>query len=186
MGSFKGNFFFNLETDLYIGFVYISPQNSISTRDLSENAWNDLEKEYIQFMNRGKVLLMGDQNARTGQTELDYVDMDDNVYTPVSDQYVSDSAMKRNNMDKYANEYGKRLHDFCKHAGARILNGRCMGDLNGHFTCFQWNGSSTVDYCIAQENLLQSIQFFKVHEFRGLLSNHCKISIHFQQVREFI
>ena len=90
---------------------------------------------------------------------------------------MSDSARKRNNMDKYANEYGKRLNDFCKHAGARILNGRCMGDLNGSFTCFQWNGSSTVDYCIAQEDLLQSIQFFKVHEFRGLLSNHCKISI---------
>ena len=46
--------FFNFAHDLYIGYVYISPQNSLSTRDLSEKTWKDLEADSLQYMNRGK------------------------------------------------------------------------------------------------------------------------------------
>ncbi|KAK3099269.1 hypothetical protein FSP39_001936 [Pinctada imbricata] len=118
---------------------------------------------------------MGDFNARSGKKD-DFIGLDDNEYTPVDSQYTSDVSRHRNSMDECVNEYGKKLCEFCKNVGLRIMNGRCMGDLKGSFTCYQWNGCSTVDYCIAQEDLLQDLQMFKVHEFKGNLSNHCKIS----------
>ena len=50
-----------------------------------------------------------------------------------------------------ANTYGKRLLDLCKDHEMRILNGRIIVDLAGKRTCYKWNGSSTVDYGIAQK-----------------------------------
>ena len=40
-------------------------------------------------MNKGNnVLIFADVNASTGQGYFDYIDMDDNDYTPVKDQYI--------------------------------------------------------------------------------------------------
>ncbi|KAK3103091.1 hypothetical protein FSP39_016377 [Pinctada imbricata] len=170
----KGTFF-NSKCDIFAGFVYISPQNSITTKEISEKAWEQLEFDTTRFINKGKVMVMGDFNARSGKKD-DFIGLDDNEYTPEDSQYTSDVSRHRNSMDECVNEYGKKLCEFCKNVGLRIMNGRCMGDLKGSFTCYQWNGCSTVDYCIAQEDLLQDLQMFKVHEFKGNLSNHCKIS----------
>ena len=62
----------------------------------------------------------------------------------------------------------------------RILNGRFLGDLNGKLTCFKWNGSSTVDYGIVHKDLLNKIEFFKVSELVGNISDHCPISFGFK------
>jgi hypothetical protein len=35
-----------------------------------------------------------------------------------------------------------------------IVNGRCIGDLLGNFTCFNTQGQSTMDYLITNERLL--------------------------------
>ncbi|VDI26291.1 Hypothetical predicted protein [Mytilus galloprovincialis] len=59
----------------------------------------------------------------------------------------------------------------------RVVNGRCMGDLLGHFTCFNTHGQSTVDYLIANERLFNQILYFRVSEFVSTFSDcHCKIS----------
>ena len=62
----------------------------------------------------------------------------------------------------------------------RILNGRFLGDLNGKLTCFKWNGSLTVDYGIMHKDLLNKIEFFKVSELVGHISDHCPISFGFK------
>ena len=38
-----------------------------------------------------------------------------------------------------------------------ILNGRFLGDLNGKLTCFNRNGSSTVDYNTVHRDLENKI-----------------------------
>ena len=169
--------FFRFQEDVYIGVAYISPQSSKCTKDLAEKAWNDLEKDVSQYVELGKVMLLGDFNSRTG-TLADHIMQDDNTYTPTGDTYVSDTNIRaRCSEDASTNEYGKKLLEVCKNARLRILNGRILGDLNGKMTCFQWNGSSVVDYCIVHEDLLGVIDYFKVHDLKGMFSNHCKISI---------
>ena len=72
--------------------------------------------------------------------------------------------------------HGKQLLELCISSGLRILNGRSFGDSNGNFTCHRYNGSSVLDYVIAQECVLSSLRYFRVHEFMGNLSDHCKLS----------
>ena len=73
---------------------------------------------------------------------------------------------------------GRGLVDICKATGVVILNGRKTGELYGKYTCFQWNGSSTVDYVLVNENLYDNIVLFKVGKFISWISDHC--AIHFQ------
>ena len=57
------------------------------------------------------------------------------------------------------------------------LNGRLFGDSLGQYTSFQPLGSSVIDYFIVSESLMPYINFFKVHEYDGNMSDHCKISM---------
>lgn len=55
-------------------------------------------------------------------------------------------------------------------------NGRMLGDLNGRFTCHTPNGSSTVDYVIVSDNIIDQVLYFKVSDFVPTLSDtHCKL-----------
>ena len=97
---------------------------------------SDLEKDVSQYVELGKVMLLGDINSRTG-TLADHIMQDDNTYTPTGDTYVSDTNIRaRCSEDASTNEYGKKLLEVCKNARLRILNGRILGDLNGKMTCF--------------------------------------------------
>ena len=72
---------------------------------------------------------------------------------------------------------GRVLNDICIQTGLRILNGRCTGDLTGNLTCHNYRGSSTVDYGLVSENILNKVIFFRVHKFCPLFSDHCQISV---------
>ena len=66
------------------------------------------------------------------------------------------------------------LIDLCISCQCRILNGRTLGDTVGKLTSFQYNGSSTVDYCVVDQKLLDSVNFFKIGDFTTF-SDHCQI-----------
>ena len=72
---------------------------------------------------------------------------------------------------------GRTLNDMCIQIGLRILNGRCIGDLTGNFTCHNFHGSSVVDYACVSECLLSKVKKFSVHNFLPDLSDHCQISL---------
>ena len=59
----------------------------------------------------------------------------------------------------------------------RSFNGRTLGDLEGKLTCHKWNGSSTVDYGIVQNSLFREVDFFRVLDLTGHLSDHCLTSV---------
>ena len=118
------------------------------------------------------MLLQGDLNDRTGN---------DNEYIIVD---KTDSEMgienlenqrQRNSEDKTKNARGNELLDICKVNDILILNGRTTGDIFGNYTCHNWNGSSVVDYFLAQNHFCDRITHFSVGEYIPWLSDHCII-----------
>jgi len=170
--------FFGLERDTYICAMYIPPEKSnyLKTRgdpDILDQIITDVAK----YNKEGYVMLMGDINARTANL-ADYINNDsDNFTDPDGPSYLIDLQLgQRNSQDKTVNQRGRHLIDLCIQSRLRILNGRSLGDTCGYFTCHKKNGSSVVDYCIANEEFLNKILCFKVHLLSANLSDHCLIS----------
>ena len=46
----------------------------------------------------------------------------------------------------------------------------------GNVTSFQYNGSSTVDYCIVSSSLLKNVRYFNVSDLT-VHSDHCQINV---------
>jgi hypothetical protein len=58
----------------------------------------------------------------------------------------------------------------------RVLNGRVLGDMLGHYTCYAPNGVSVVDYAMVSDGIQDQVLHFKVTDFIRTLSDaHCKM-----------
>ena len=174
---------FNMKTDLYICHVYIAPTKSDS--DLSNEIIDHIERDINEHQYYGNIIICGDLNARTGSL-TDYISSEDK-YTTSDDEYRKDiQILKRRNMDMKVDARGKRVIELCIASQLRILNGRKLGDLNGSFTCHSYNGSSTIDYVIASENIVNDVTYMKVDPFDGTLSDcHCKLSFQISVTKSF-
>ena len=73
------------------------------------------------------------------------------------------------------NEHGQSLLDLCIASQSRILNGRTHGDTAGKCISLQYNGASTVDYCVVPCFLLNYVRYFKVSDLT-LHSDHSQIT----------
>ena len=165
----------NLDQDLFLCNVYISPQGSNMGHDTKEC----LEIEIANFSQEGRVLVCGDTNSRTGN-EPDYIEQDSQQYVPLPPDYQPQTEnVPRHNMDSVCNEYGKWLNDMCISNGLLILNGRVAGDTLGNYTYHGPNGSSTIDYFLTQETNLDCVQYLKVDDMTTL-SDHCPITLSFR------
>ena len=81
-------------------------------------------------------------------------------------------------MDKSINSYGRKLIELCKNNKMIILNGREnseRGDISDGFTSFKYNGSSTVDYTVAECGELKYIKHFSALE-KQVDSDHSPLS----------
>ena len=93
------------------------------------------------------------------------------------DNYNTDYNINRCSVDKILNAQGQQLIDLCIASQVRVLNGRFVGDSVGNFTCYKSNGASTVDYALADVDLLKNINFFQVSD-PSYLSDHVQIVVH--------
>ena len=172
--------FINSNEDLIIGAVYLSPINSSFTLSNDKDVWDILTEEVEHYQSTGRVVLLGDFNARTNKGN-DFVMLDNVDHLPLANSYLVDEEHThsiRNNMDNHnVCSFGRKLLDLCKTSGLRILNGRTTGDLLGAKTCYKWNGASTVDYALCEHRLIHEVRYMKVHDFVGDLSDHCAISV---------
>ena len=161
---------FGYERDLFMGIVYIRPADA-KTRD---QYFEELENDILKYEALGDVLMSGDFNARTG-TEPDYIVNDESLasYVTMPSSYVADIPYARNNQDKVCNEYGKLLLELCSSHSMRILNGRFIGDTQGHLTFYSHNGASCVDYTLVSVNVLDRITYFSIAEPDYIMSDHC-------------
>ena len=105
-------------------------------------------------------------NSRTS-TSPDFNVTDDGKYTLVPEQYNRDEHESLCNFENKdiklcsIHDYGKTLLDLCIETELRILTGRMLGDLDGKLTRHKWNGSSTMDNGMVQNNLFREIDFFQ-------------------------
>ena len=167
----------NRPHNLFVGVVYIPPENSNGDKNQSPNSLELIEGQIRKFSQEGEVLLVGDLNARTA-LELDYVDNDtDRFISPLASYPVDSPPCPRSNQDEAINSRGRELIDLCIATRMRILNGRVPGDSLGFYTCHKYNGSSTVDYAIASDSLLKDIQYLHVNRDITDLSDHCMVSV---------
>ena len=149
--------------------------------------YKDFPRENIQsdiahFSDKGKVILIGDWNGRTGRAK-DFVEKDDFVDDLLPIDYIVDNEedeIRRESEDALVipDKFGKCLLDICKSTNMRILNGR-FGAASSKFTCNNWNGSSVVDYAIVSTEVLKKNKIFEVGEEIDE-SDHCMIQLMIQ------
>ena len=162
-------FLFNAEKDLLICGIYIPPEKSPY---FDEEIFNELENDIIYFSSKGNILLLGDFNARTGKLD-DFISKEGNSFiNDVSEN--SFTPTKRENFDSMLNKHGKQLIEICRNCNLRILNGRTLGDSLGKPTFHGRQGTSTVDYIISDQDLIQNVENFIVNA-PTYLSDHSQI-----------
>ena len=170
--------FFNTLAHVFIGAVYISPANSSYTKKLDYDPFDIIESEIEKYTGQGQIILMGDFNARTSITQ-DFI-LDDGIQHDTLPQdfiYDTDCSCRYSQDVKIVQcKYGRQLIDLSIASGLKILNGRTMGDSYGKYTCHSYNGSTVIDYVLADGVTLPQIRYFKVDELIGDISDHCKIS----------
>ena len=130
--------------------VYFPPETTDREKRLNVDHFKHLE-ETTRKINSDNIILMGDFNARTK-------DMDDVLKGEKNEElfhvnFFSRINTERTNQDLTPNKQGKNLIEYCVTTQSFIANGRTIGDLQGKFTCHEWNGSSTVDYAVINESM---------------------------------
>lgn len=139
---------FSFEEDLYLCCAYLPPEKSQVYKVISNNehVFDKLTQNITTFQILGKVIIMGDLNARTAVAP-DYI-MDDFI-APENDNelYICDKVLKRYPEDRAKNSFGTMLLDMCKSLKLRIVNGRLHSDAKvGKSTCEMELGGSVIDY----------------------------------------
>lgn len=168
--------FFNFVEDLYMCTIYIPPIESCK-KIYGENKyelWDTLEKSILKYRDHGQIMLMGDVNSRIGR--------DNGILEYNSDQECDYLVNNRNSYDYVTNQFGRKLLEMCRQNNLIVLNGRSMGDLQGQFTSFNYNGSAVVDYCIVSQEFINKIIYFNVLD-PNHLSDHAPISVCIDAVR---
>ena len=139
--------FFGLSQDVYLCAVYIPPISSPHY----DNNFISLEGEVSTFSSKGKIVLIGDFNSRTGQNP-DFIEKDSSQINDfdgidlLPPDYVTDTELKRVNQDFIINSHRIFFLNLCLSSRLRILNGQFLGDSLGYFTYMSNNGFSSVDY----------------------------------------
>lgn len=165
------------EETVYVGCIYAPPEYSTFGRDHCAAIWERLEAELQEYSNKGQVIICGDFNARTGLL-MDYITNDsesENRYT-LPECYTIDNVHARRSMDALVQKNGRKLVDACLDNNLCILNGRTIGDLQGHFTCITPLGASVVDYFICSNTLLKDVHSMTVHAL-SKYSDHCPLEL---------
>ena len=158
---------------LYLCGAYIPPENS---HHYSNDLFEELENDISHFRSKGKIMLLGDLNARTGKSN-DYITADGNHFlcSGILEEQAA-FAETRNNLDNNINNHGKFILEICKNFDIRILNGRFRGDSLGNFTYHGRNGNSTIDYIFCDQMLFNNVEYFIVKQ-PTYLSDHSQIVV---------
>ncbi len=142
-----------------------------------EETFQNIEQEISHFQAQGKVLLMGDLNARTGK-EFDFLESHGTRFiTGYNDLYPSYPT--RENCDQTVNAHGRQLLQLCRGLALYIVNGRLRGDSLGRYTYSSALGNSTVDYTITDLDL-SSLRAFTVKPLKPF-SDHSQITLYIKQ-----
>ena len=140
-----------------------------------------LERDIRHYSDSGKIIVVGDMNARTGLSN-DHFEGCDNI-----EKYIhclegaelnldSDiSVGRRYSLDRKIDSSGVKLLQICKDAGLRIINGRIGDDAGiGNFTFQSARGKSLIDYVLCSPSLFKIVCSFSVHDI-SVFSDHAPL-----------
>jgi len=163
--------FFNISEDFYICATYIWGHESPVYNTFNVDLFEILENDITYFSEFGKVFVAGDLNSRVGN-KFDYIvhDKINTVYD--DDDYCPDNTPVRASVDISINSHGLKLLDLCKSTCLRIANGRVGNSCKQTF--YSNNGTSVIDYLLANEYSFSSISDFTVHDFNEF-SDHAPL-----------
>ena len=179
--------YFGLNRDLYLACCYISPHNS--PVHIDNDIFEILNEEIAHLSNLGDVMLMGDFNSRISTLN----EYQHNDTTRQFDHHLDIDNISRDPLvlsqrcseDCHKNEFCTKFMDLINDSDLRILNGRALGDLEGKFTCHEYNGSSVVDYCTISPALWSEVLYFNVTDVE-FYSDHCPLSVCIKVKRCFL
>ena len=92
-----------------------------------------LDEDIWEFSRNGEVILVGDFNARTGQSQTVFYDTSEEMLREVD---ISDLDLARHSKDEECTGYGRYLIDLGTTHGLAILNGLQRFPASNGFTCF--------------------------------------------------
>ncbi|UYV74237.1 hypothetical protein LAZ67_11002572 [Cordylochernes scorpioides] len=105
-----------------------------------------------QITDGKELILIGDLNIRTGGLG--------GLYNPTNLQLSLVSERKAR--DLIISPLAEGLLEFLEDNSLTIINGRSTGDREGDFTFVSERGSSTIDYCIVSQGILEKISDFRI------------------------
>ena len=154
-----------------IGLYYMLCENS---RYWDSSAFEKIQKDILQFKNRGKkLILMGDFNFRTGNL-IDYIDIYD------EDEQIP----PRLNGDSKVNTNGRLLIDLCKTTEMVLVNGSLNIRNSGDHTCITHNGERVIDYFVIDYDGFDDVSKLSVLEFDPCLSDvHCPVAMELKNLK---
>ena len=160
------------EKDLYLIVTYIAPSSSTISSAI-RSIWVEIEECVKRVSETGFVLMVGDQNARTG-SRPDF---------PASDLLGAGDGLipvpvcsVRRNADREVNAHGLKMLTLCKNTGLRIVNGRTDGDRERAFTFVSsTGGASSVDNVLACPSALPLIT--RLHVLPAAFTDHYAVKL---------
>ncbi|KAH7437779.1 hypothetical protein KP509_05G088600 [Ceratopteris richardii] len=145
---------------LYITICYFPPSTSVYAAPIEQSPFSLLDDDIWEFSRDGDIILLGDFNARTGNSLTVFYDTSDEMLREMD---VGEFGLERCSHDKQQREYGRYLIEMTTTHGLAILNGLHRFPRAAGFTCFPHrHGASTMDYIMTQPSFIPCIQDFTV------------------------
>ena len=134
--------FFSLKQDIYVGGVYVWGEDSPVYNMFNVDLFDIVQNDIMNFENSGSIFLVGDWSSRTGDKN-DYIEHDKGNLELDDLDYMPDSQIPRDTIDRLCNRHGNKLLDLCKSTEVKICHGR-VSDTN-KYTYANRNGASVID-----------------------------------------
>lgn len=145
---------------LYIAICYFPPSTSVYASPRGQSPFSILDDDIWEFSRDGDIILLGDFNARTANSQTIFYDTSEEILREVD---ISEMGLDRHSQDREHTEYGRYLMEMTTTHGLAILNGLEIFPSSGGFTCFPHrHGASTVDYVMTSPSFISSIQDLNV------------------------
>lgn len=168
--------------DLFLCAVYLPPRTSRTWARGNASAalaaaFAALRDQILQFQQHGRVLILGDFNARTGTLSDSHPEAAELLAAVSGDTPTTGSApTERSSADTRADASGGLLIDtVCLPTACVIVNGRAPHTQSAAFTYETTRSGrplrSCLDYCIVDATAFPHVSSFKIKPHRGL-SDH--------------
>jgi len=148
-----------------VAVVYLVPKDRDGRNSMT---LCELQEDIIYWRSKGKVVVVGDFNARVG--ELSNI-----IHTPDSDISEEGRIFKRSSLDKIVDSQGRKVLECMNAVGMVLVNG--LQD-KAEWTSYQYGGNAVIDLIWVEADRIGNFRNCKVwNEDAFVIGDHRMISI---------